>query len=193
MNTLNTIKTIVSIKNIKGASYIGIRGYENKQGEISDYTLLANVSYENMLVNDLRKLVDLDLTNLFAKYDLELVQKPYGELLESYTKRLSDETTKANLLAQGDETIVRSQAQIDAYINLGNGLRINKETNELHVYGLIARKKVIKSIEYKEVKSKLNTIIKNEISKLANLRSDKFRNFIVGNIDEIKINGMIIK
>ena len=193
MNTLNTIKTIVSIKNIKGASYIGIRGYENKQGEISDYTLLANVSYENMLVNDLRKLVDLDLTNLFAKYDLELVQKPYGELLESYTKRLSDETTKANLLAQGDETIVRSQAQIDAYINLGNGLRINKETNELHVYGLIARKKVIKSIEYKEVKSRLNTIIKNEISKLANLRSDKFRNFIVGNIDEIKINGMIIK
>jgi hypothetical protein len=193
MNTLNTIKTIVSIKNIKGASYIGIRGYENKQGEISDYTLLANVSYENMLINDLRKLVELDLTNLFAKYELELVQKPYNELLDSYTKRLSDEQTKANLLAQGDETIVRSQAQIDAYINLGNGIRVNKETNELHVYGLIARKKVIKSIEYKEVKSRLNTIIKNEISKLANLRSDKFRNFIVGNIDEIKVNGMIIK
>lgn len=192
MNTLNTIKTIVSIKNIKGASYIGIRGYENKQGEISDYTLLANVSYENMLVNDLRKLVDLDLTNLFAKYDLELVQKPYGELLESYTKRLSDEQTKLNLLAQGDETIVRSQAQIDAYINLGNGIRIHKETNELHVYGLIARKKVVKAIEYKEVKSRLNTIIKNEIIKLANLRSDKFRNFIVGNIDEIKVNGMTI-
>jgi hypothetical protein len=193
MNTLNTIKTIVSIKNIKGASYIGIRGYENKQGEISDYTLLANVSYENMLINDLRKLVELDLTNLFAKYELELVQKPYNELLDSYTKRLSDEQTKANLLVQGDETIVRSQAQIDAYINLGNGIRVNKETNELHVYGLIARKKVIKSIEYKEVKSRLNTIIKNEISKLANLRSDKFRNFIVGNIDEIKVNGMIIK
>ena len=190
---MKTLKTLVSVKNIKGASFIGIRGYENKQGEISDYTLLANVSYENMLVNDLRKLVDLDLTNLFEKYELDLVQKPYGELLESYTKRLSDETTKIKLLAQGDETIVRSQAQFDAYINLGNGLRINKETNELHVYGLIARKKVIKSIEYKEVKSRLNTIIKNEISKLANLRSDKFRNFIVGNIDEIKINGMIIK
>ena len=192
MNTLNTIKTIVSIKNIKGASYIGIRGYENKQGEISDYTLLANVSYENMLVNDLRKLVELDLTNLFAKYELELVQKPYNELLDSYTKRLSDEQTKEKLLAQGDETIVRSQAQIDAYINLGNGIRIHKETNELHVYGLIARKKVVKAIEYKEVKSRLNTIIKNEIIKLANLRSDKFRNFIVGNIDEIKVNGMTI-
>ena len=189
---MKTLKTLVSIKNIKGASFVGIRGYENKQGEISDYTLLANVSYENMLVNDLRKLVELDLTNLFAKYDLELVQKPYNELLSSYKKRLSDEQTKATLLALGDETMIRSQAQIDAYINLGNGIRIHKETNELHVYGLIARKKVVKAIEYKEVKSRLNTIIKNEITKLANLRSDKFRNFIVGNIDEIKVNGMTI-
>ena len=190
---MKTLKTLVSVKNIKGASFVGIKGYENSKGEISDFTLLANISYNNMLINDLKKLVELDLTNLFAKYDLDLVQKPYNELLSSYTKRLSDEQTKETLLALGDSTIVRSVAQSEVFVNLGNGLRVNKETNELHVYGLVARKKVIKSIEYKEVKSKLNTIIKNEISKLANLRSDKFRNFIVGNIDEIKINGMIIK
>jgi hypothetical protein len=191
---MKTLKTLVSVKNIKGASFVGIKGYENSKGEISDFTLLANISYNNMLVNDLKKLVELDLTNLFEKYnDLDLVQKPYKELLDSYTKRLSDKPTKETLLALGDSTIVRSVAQSEVYVNLGNGLRINKETNELHVYGLVARKKVIKSIEYKEVKSKLNTIIKNEISKLANLRSHKFRNFIVGNIDEIKVNGMIIK
>jgi hypothetical protein len=191
---MKTLKTLVSVKNIKGASFVGIKGYENSKGEISDFTLLANISYHNMLVNDLKKLVELDLTNLFAKYEnLELVQKPYNELLESYTKRLSDEQTKETLLALGDSTIKRSVAQSEVYVNLGNGLRVNKDTNELHVYGLVARKKVIKSIEYKEVKSRLNTIIKNEITKLANLRSDKFRNFIVGNIDEIKINGMIIK
>jgi hypothetical protein len=191
---MKNLKTLVSVKNLKGTSFVGIKGYENSKGEISDFTLLANVSYYNMLVKDLRKLVELDLTNLFAKYEnLELVQKPYTELLESYTKRLSDEQTKAKLLAEGDSTIVRSVAQSEIYVNLGNGLRVNKQTNELHVYGLIARKKVIKSIEYKQVKSRLNTIIKNEISKLANLRSDKFRNFIVGNIDEIKINGMIIR
>jgi len=191
---MKTLKTLVSVKNIKGASFVGIKGYENSKGEISDFTLLANISYYNMLVNDLKKLVELDLTNLFAKYEnLELVQKPYNELLESYTKRLSDEQTKETLLALGDSTIKRSVAQSEVYVNLGNGLRVNKDTNELHVYGLVARKKVIKSIEYKEVKSRLNTIIKNEITKLANLRSDKFRNFIVGNIDEIKINGMIIK
>ena len=190
---MKNLKTLVSVKNLKGTSFVGIKGYENSKGEISDFTLLANISYYNMLVKDLRKLVELDLTNLFAKYDLELVQKPYTELLESYTKRLSDEQTKETLLALGDSTLRRSVAQSDVYLNLGNGLRINKETNELHVYGLIARKKVIKAIEYKQVKSRLNTIIKNEISKLANLRSDKFRNFIVGNIDEIKINGMILK
>jgi len=170
---MKSLKTLVSIKNIKGTSYVGIRGYENSKGEISDFTLLANISYYNMLVNDLRKLVELDLTNLFAKYgNLELVQKPYTELLESYTKRLSDEQTKETLLALGDSTIKRSVAQSEVYVNLGNGLRVNKETNELHVYGLIARKKVIKAIEYKEV---------------------KFRNFIVGNIDEIKVNGLTIK
>lgn len=191
---MKTLKTLVSVKNIKGASFVGIKGYENSKGEISDFTLLANISYYNMLVNDLKKLVELDLTNLFAKYEnLELVQKPYNELLESYTKRLSDEQTKETLLALGDSTIKRSVAQSEVYVNLGNGLRVNKDTNELHVYGLVARKKVLKAIEYKEVKSRLNTIIKNEITKLANLRSDKFRNFIVGNIDEIKINGMIIK
>jgi hypothetical protein len=191
---MKNLKTLVSVKSLKGTSYVGIRGYENSKGEISDFTLLANISYYNMLVNDLKKLVELDLTNLFAKYEnLELVQKPYNELLESYTKRLSDEQTKETLLALGDSTIKRSVAQSEVYVNLGNGIRIHKETNELHVYGLIARKKVIKAIEYKEVKSRLNTIIKNEIVKLANLRSDKFRNFIVGNIDEIKVNGLTIK
>jgi len=161
---MKTLKTLVSVKNIKGASFVGIKGYENSKGEISDFTLLANISYYNMLVNDLKKLVELDLTNLFAKYEnLELVQKPYNELLESYTKRLSDEQTKETLLALGDSTIKRSVAQSEVYVNLGNGLRVNKDTNELHVYGLVARKKVIKSIEYKKSKVDLTQLSKMKL------------------------------
>jgi len=127
---MKNLKTLVSVKSLKGTSFVGIKGYENSKGEISDFTLLANISYYNMLVNDLRKLVELDLTTLFAKYEnLALVQKPYTELLDSYTKRLSDKPTKETLLALGDSTIVRSVAQSEVYVNLGNGLRINKETN----------------------------------------------------------------
>jgi hypothetical protein len=190
---MKTIKTILAVRSIKGAKFVGIKGYENTQGEVSNQTVIVNVTYENILKKDLNKLKEFNLNSLENKFNIEDIKKGYDELISSLEKRLSDEKTKEELLANGDKTMIASQGQKDAYDNLGNGLRINKETKELYLYGLVVHKTIEKAIEYKEVKSRLNTIIKNTIKKTCKLRNEKFRNFLVGNMDELNVNGLNIK
>jgi hypothetical protein len=190
---MKTIKTILAVRSIKGAKFVGLKGYENTQGEVSNQTVIVNISYENVLKKDLQKLKEFNLNSLENKFNIEDIKKGYNELISSLEKRLSDEKIKEELLANGDKTMIASQGQKDAYDNLGNGLRINKETKELYLYGLVVHKTVEKQGEYKEVKSRLNTIIKNTIKKTCKLRNEKFRNFVVGNVEELNINGLNIK
>ena len=79
-----------------------------------------------------------------------------------------------------------------SFLSYGNKLYVNRVVRSSNVGTLSTDSVAARNAQTNSANGK-NTIIKNEISKLANLRSDKFRNFIVGNIDEIKINGMIIK
>ena len=62
--------------------------------------------------------------------------------------------------------------------------------NDVYVYGIRVRKTVLVAIEYKAVKSAEKTLAKKAINKF--LRSDKFINFKLGNMDELKINGITL-
>ena len=43
-------------KTIKGTTFIGIRNYENKQGEVSNQTVLVGFSTENAMMHDFQAL-----------------------------------------------------------------------------------------------------------------------------------------
>lgn len=189
-NVAKTILTFVSVKNIKGTSFVGVKNYENEKGEVSNQTFVVGINYETLMKNDLEKLLNFDLSTLKTDIDAEIVQTAYNELVDSLQKRLSDDETKAKLLAENDATIVASEAQKSAYTHLCKGLKTQE--NYLYIYGLMVRKQVVKAIEYKKKNSAPKTIAKELIKKAADLRERKYKQFKLGNLETIQIAGITI-
>ena len=184
------IKTIVACKTIKGTSFVGVRGYQNSKGEVSNQTFVVGINYGKLLENDLKTLQAFDILPLIKKYDNEVVSKAYSELLVSLTKRTASEFEKTLLRENNDSTINRSDAQSDAYTPLAKGLK-SKDEN-LFIYGLCVAKNVIIKGNYPTVKSQLKTIVKNEIKKNAELREMKFKQFKLGSLETLNIQGLSI-
>lgn len=188
------VKLVVTAKTIKGTSFVGVRTYENKQGEISNYTINAGISYVNVLKHDYQNLIEKQkevYAVLNKNYPIAVIDEAYKQVLTSLEKRLSDEQTKEQLRAEGDKTIAQSDAQINAYINIAKGVKLHKDTLQLHVFGLVVKKTILKPIQYKEVKSRELTIVKNKIEKLCEFKQSKYRTFIFSK-SEVKMQGIEI-
>jgi hypothetical protein len=189
---LQDISTIVAVKCINGTSFVGVRNYKNSKGEVSNQTFLVGINYANLLKADLETLKAFDLKPMLAKYkdNKEDVEKAYNELLTSLVKRTATELEKAILLESGDTTIVRSQAQQDAYTTIAKGLKSKDE--QLYIYGMCVRKEVLVKGDYPTTNSRIKTIIKNDIKKQANLKEKYFKQFKLGELQTLKINGLEI-
>jgi hypothetical protein len=193
----NSVKNSVVVavaKTIKSTSFVGIRNYENKQGEVSNQTIVAGITYENCLLNDFKVLQEKQnevFETLQKDYSNELILKAYENLYNSLEKRLSSEEVKEALRLQNDKTIALSDAQIDAYTHLAKGVKLNKETLQIHIFGLVVRKQVVKPIEYKQTNSRELTIVQNKIKKLCEFKQDKYRNFIFDKA-ELKMQGITL-
>ena len=189
-NKLNQVATIVACKTISGTSFVGVRGYENSKGEVSNQTFLVGVNYGKLLENDLKTLKAFDIMPLIKKYDKEVVVKAYTELLSSLVKRTASELEKAVLRATGDSTMNRSDAQSNAFESVAKGLKTKDEN--LYIYGLVVRKEILIEGNYPTVKSGLKTIVKKEIKKLAELKETKYKQFKLGNLEALQIQGFTI-
>lgn len=193
----NSVKNAVVVavaKTIKSTSFVGIRNYENKQGEVSNQTIVAGITYENCLLNDFKVLQEKQnevFETLVKDYSNELILQAYQNVYNSLEKRLSSEEVKEALRQQNDKTIALSDAQIDAYIHLAKGVKQNKETLQIHIFGLVVRKQVLQAIEYKKTKSRELTIVQNKIKKLCEFKQDKYRNFIFDKA-ELKMQGITL-
>ena len=182
--------TKVVVKTIKGTSFVGVREYENKDGEVSNQTFLVGFDYENMLKNDLAKLKSFDLAKLGESVNKEVAEIALNELIESLEKRLSSDENKAKLLSEGDKTMVLSEAQKNAYIHICKGLKM--QDNSLYIYGLMVRKTIIKAIEYKPKNSQPKTIAKGLIEKTADVTSRKYKMFKLGGMETLQLQGVSI-
>jgi hypothetical protein len=192
--TLQNALLLVTAKKIKNNHFVGVRDYVNKQGEKSNYLINSGVSYLKILNDDLQSLTEnkKDIIETLQKsYPIELINTAFDNVLTSLNKRLSDETTKEQLRAEGDKTIAQSDAQIDAYINLATGVKLHKDSLKIHVYGLVVRKTILQAIEYKKVNSRDLTIVQNKIKKLAEFKQDSYRTFIFDKA-EVKMQGITI-
>ena len=193
---MRNIKTLVTAKTIKGTTFVGVRGYLNRYNELSNQTFLAGVSYANLLNNDLIKLtsneVKKQVVSLYATNDKALVKKAYNELVTSLKKRTSSEKEKEQLRANNDKTIKLSDAQINAYTQWAKGVKINDESNEVYVFGLMVRKTKLAEGVYPVKKSQKKTIVKNAINKISDQRQAKYRMFKVGKANEINLQGVTI-
>ena len=185
---------IVAVKKIKGTSFVGVRNYENLQGEQSNQTFNVGINYGKVLQYDLQALQNFDISTLADQHSMADLTKGYAELLLSLQKRTADEQTKAELLANNDKTMLQSQAQTDAYISLSNGLKAKLENDKLvlYIYGFMVRKTILKKGIYKEKNSRSLTLAKEAIKKAAGLKETKYKQFKLGNLEEIKISGVTL-
>jgi hypothetical protein len=194
MKTQTQNNNVVAIgKTIKGTTFVGTT-YRNAQGELSRQLIVSGITYENLLLNDFNSL-QANQNNVFSslekQFSVELITLAYNNLFSSLEKRLSNPETKAKLLAEKDSTIVRSQAQKDAYTHLAKGIKQHNETNEIHVFGLCVKKTILEAIEYKETKSKELTIVQNKIKKLCDFKQTKYKTFIFQK-GEFKMKGLTL-
>ena len=193
-NLAQNIELVANAKTIKGTSFVGIANYTNTQGEVSNQTIVSGITYENCLVNDFNSLQAKQnevFETLQKDFTLEIITKAYTNILTSLEKRLSSDEVKDALRQQNDSTIKLSDAQKDAYLHIAKGIKLHIETQKLHIFGLVVRKKVVKAIEYKETKSRELTIVQNKIKKLCEFKQDKYRNFIFDKA-EVKLKGITI-
>jgi hypothetical protein len=186
-NTETTLSTVAIqvIKNIKqtiakspnGVSFISINGYTNQSGEISNNLLNIGASYANAKLKDIETLKNADLTTLKTISDKITLEIARTELINSLIKPNENMST----------------AQKEAYTHICEGLKVSNETGKLYIFGFREKKTVITEGTYKETKSQAKTIAKNELKKLLNLRTDKYKNFIVAEITNMKINGNVLE
>jgi hypothetical protein len=193
-NLAQNLELVANTKTIKGTSFDGIANKTNPQGGVSNQTIVAGITYKKCLVNDFNSLQAKQnevFETLQKEFSLEIITKAYTNLLTSLEKRLSSEEVKEELRRQNDITIKLSDAQKDAYLHIAKGVKLHIETQKLHIFGLVVRKKVVKAIEYKETKSRELTIVQNKIKKLCEFKQDKYRIFIFDKA-EVKLKGITI-
>jgi hypothetical protein len=173
-------------ENLKGVSFISINGYKSiTTGEIANHVINVNLSVKNAKETDLERLKncndnDIKQISFNSNIAIDICKIALEEMLTSAEKNLSENK---------EERSNQSKAQTDSYFFLTPAIRLHKETMQVHVFGQAISKKVIVPGEYKKVNSNDKTLAKNAIKKHLDLRADKFRDFVLGNVDSIKING----
>lgn len=174
-------------RTLKSSSYICVKGYENSLGEVANHTVNVNVDIGKAKQTDLETLESFDekelqliATNVGA--DFETAQQALSELIVSHKRNLSDNPTN------------QSKGQQDAYVNIGQGLRIKENENgtfDLYVTGFANNKTVIVEGQTKLTNSRPKTLVKKAISK--NLKMGKFRNFKLQNAESLTVTGDTIQ
>lgn len=182
-------KLINKFASLKGASFISVNNYLSAtSGEIANHVINVNISVMNAKQSDLQALKGMNDANLLevsatSKIAVDVLKTSLAELLASAEKNLS-----ANL----ENRTAQSQAQTDAYIHLTPAIRLHKETMLIHIFGQAIKKTVIIVGEYKSVNSSDKTLGKKAITKFLDLKTGKFRDFILGNADNLKVSGETI-
>jgi hypothetical protein len=199
-NSKNSRKnSLVAIaKTIKGTTFASIPNYTSKgSGDTNDYIILVGYSHENAMNFDFNQLQLLknDCFDYLSKdYSLLDIEIAYNELYLSLEKRLSPEYIKEQLRKANDKTIARSDAQIDSYTILANGIKQHNENKLIYVTGLEIRKRLVAKNPNpkKPTNSSQKTIIKNKITYFCKFRENKIRLFFF-EPNEINLKGIKIK
>lgn len=158
-------------KSVTGVSFVSIRNYTNKYGEVANNLINVGASYEKAKQKDIEFLENLNFADYEFKSDLSLLDEARKALIAAFIKP--------------DEN--RSEGQINAYTQIVKGVKVHNETGVLYIYGYREKKEVLTKGEYPAVKSRPLTIAKDELRKL--LRTGKFTQYALEVGNTIRANG----
>lgn len=171
---------------LKGAKFVGINGYTNKQGEVSNQIINCNVSVENA------KKADLETLKNFPASQLNEIAKKVGADKETALKAIEELIVSAERNLTSDNRTASSIGQTDAFTQLGKGIKFHNETGDLYITGFANNKTVLVEGEYKKVNSAPKTLVKKAVNKT--LKMSKFRSFKLSNIGrELHVTGSTVQ
>lgn len=157
-------KIVEQLSELKpNATFLTLRNYTNNNGEVSDFSLVFNISYKTALEKSLEMIEEYEPTS-------EIEKKAKDQLINSYTNSLVKIEHNATC-PEGEEILQ------DGYTQLAKGVKLHIESGAIHLYGLLNSKKVHTPGEYKSVKSSELTLTKKRLSK--DLPVSKFRAFVI--------------
>lgn len=173
-SVIELLKKAIS-KSPNGVSFVSIKEYTNKQGEVSNQLINVGASYENAKQADIQLLRELDITlsTHNFKSNILLLEQARNELINSFI--------------QPNENRSLGQKNAYSHIENANGLKVHNESGLLYLFGYRINKTVLVEGEYKTVKSSGLTIAKNELRKL--LKTNKFVNFSLEVGNQLKMAG----
>lgn len=167
---INPIEYLFKLNALGSVKFMSIRNYTNKQGETSNYTLIAAFDYGKAVQKDIKRLQAVSYEGL-----KEIARR---ELLDSLQKNQNDDTRS-----------VQSQAQIDAYMKLGANSRVHVDTKTIFVWAFLRKKVVLVKGEYKSVNHLAKTVFKDQIKKELKLSTNNFRQFKLDKITSSAMEG----
>ena|ERR1035437_7967979 len=170
------------IENLNGAKFINLNGYINEAGEVANHNILVNINVMNAKKTDNETLHNTNVEVISKKsaktFALDIFNLALSEMIISSDKNISENK---------EDRTAQSQAQTDAYIQIGKGLKLHKETGLIHIFGFKNKKKILTPGVYKPVNSSDKTLAKKEITKVLNLRSGKFHTFKIAQIESVNM------
>lgn len=176
---MSIIDTLSALR--PSSTFVTLKGYKSAtSGEVADHQIVFHMSYQSALEKSIAA-----LEAIIPSDDLEATAK--SELLASYGKSL-DKVKSEPLEVVGDH--------YDRVLNADGehikGIKVHRESGELHLFGLALRKTVLVPGTYKEVKSRPLTIAKDRLRK--GLPVEKFRQFIIkpGQVEEIRVENLSV-
>jgi hypothetical protein len=174
MNFQNLLSEVKSATE-SGCKIVSFCYRSKTSGETSLYKVILGVDLENAYKKDLE---------IAAR--IKVVTAAERKAREEIIKSLKDS------LRLG---IGRNPAytQPDLYDEVVNGIRVNKKTRDLHLWGFVLTKVIMSEGKHKQYKSSDITIAKRAIKQ--KLKSDRFRDFVLVPecISGLKVRGHILE
>ena len=171
------INSAIELDSSNKGQFLAINGYESSKGELSNVVINSSIDYGKAKERDIKKVKECNINSVphlsHTRANLELAKT---KILASLVK----------------PDAIRSKAQQDAYTSLGNGLRVHKESKKVSIYGLVARKHVIREGVYATTNKRDLTKAQDYLKKYLSLSTDKFRMYNFESIEHIRLNGQKI-
>lgn len=177
---MDTKDFITELSKLRTSStFLTVSGYRNEAGEISDYSIVFHMSYENALRKSIEQVAVMDL-----KEPLEIQARQ--ELIQSWTNSIS--TMQSTPMEALDESVYTHFKDDDGkYIK---GVKVHNASGALHLYGLIVHKKTRMPGTYPAKNRRPLTIAKDKLRHLTPV--GRFRQFKITpeQVDSISVENI---
>lgn len=159
----------------KSSTILCLHKYKSQNGEIADFMLSFHISYENALKKS------LEIVKNYVPSD-PLHETAKEQIISSFESSL--EKIRTTEIEEIDDAYERFFDDDGRYIK---GVKLHRDTECVHLYGLLREKRVIVQGTYKNVNSRPLTIAKRDIEKLCPV--SKFRQFKItpSQVEKIKV------